>query len=285
MTTKTKKPKTTMNRTAAILIAMCPTTLIAHPCPFDWNIKFTSDTEIKGTSLSDFVAKFNEEVTKETKSGIAKAIIYDAKPDTFRKVPEDSPFSEEMDALFQRYVKVMEPLMKKGLGESAPIVISFPAKFPVACLLAAQFSGGYGGVTNYEETKEGARVTRRRETLECRSYQVSAKFLGTVSEYQREDRIAAGVEPASYVFATFSGMTWAFDFYSESTQDYVQESFMDGVTHYIPEKRVILAIETKEKHDEIAKGMTERGLLAVPVKDGWGSNKQDAQQAVPPNGP
>ena len=271
-----------MNRIAAILIAMCPVTLIAHPCPFDWNIEFASDTEIKGTSLSDFVAKFNEAVTKETKTGITRAIIYDTKPDTFRKIPEDSPYSKEMDALFQRYVEVKVPLIKKGFGESSPIEISFPAKFPVACLLLAQFNG-YGGATNYEETKEGARVTRRREILECRAYQVSAKFLETVSEWQREDRIAVGVQPASYIFASFSGMTWAFDTFSDSAQDYVQESFLDGVTLYIPEKKVILAIETKGKHEEMTKVMTERGLLSTPVQDGSGSQKQDAQQPVDSN--
>ena len=271
-----------MNRIAAILIAMCPCILSAHPCPFDWNIDFANDTEIKGTSLSDFVANFNEAVKKETKIGITRAIIYDAKPDTFRKVPVDSPFSKEMDALFQRYIKVMVPLMKKGLGESAPIAISFPAKFPVACLLAAQFDGG---TTNYEETKEGARVTRRREVLECRSYQVNAKFLEIVSECQREDRIAAGVQPASDVFASVSGMTWAFDTISDSAQDYVQESFIEGVTLYIPEQRVILAIETKDKHEEMTKVMTERGFLAAPGQGDPGSNKQDAQQAVPSDGP
>lgn len=273
--------KTTMNRIAAILIATCPLTLSAHPCPFDWNIEFANDTEIKGTSLSDFVAKFNEAVKKETKSGITRAIIYDAKPDSFRKVPEDSPFSKEMDALFQRYIKVMAPLIKKGVGESAPIAISFPAKFPVACLLAAEFDGG---ATNYEETKEGARVTRRREVLECRSYQVSAKFLELVSECQREDRIAAGVQPPSDVFASVSGMTWAFETISDSAQDYVQESFIEGVTLYIPEQRVILAIETKDKHEEMTKVMTERGFLAAPGQGGSGSNKQDAQQAVPSDG-
>jgi hypothetical protein len=254
---------------------MCPFTLIAHPCPFDWNIAFASDTEIKATSLSDFVAKFNEAVAKETKSKITRAIICDAKPDTFRMIPEDSPNSKEMDALFQRYVKVMEPLMKKGLGESSPIEINFPAKFPVACLLATHFNGG---VTHYEETKEGARVTRRREILECRAYQVSAKFLETVSEYQREDRIEAGVEPASYVFASFSGMTWAFDIYSESAQDYVQESFLDGVTLYIPEQKVVFAIETKEKHEEISKEMTARGLLVNSSQFGCDPNKQGAHR-------
>lgn len=214
--------KSTMKRIAAILTAMCPFTLSAHPCPFDWNIAFANDTEIKGASLSDFVAKFNEAAKNETKGGITRAIIYDAKPDTFVKVPEDSPYSKEMDALFNRYAEVMGPLIKKGFGESSPIEINFPAKFPVACLLITQFNG-YGGATNYEETKEGARVTRRREILECRAYQVSAKFLETVSKYQREDRVETGVDPAAYVFASFSGMTWAFDIYSESAQDYVQE--------------------------------------------------------------
>ena len=189
-----------------------------------------------------------------------------------------------MDALFKRYDEVMVPLIKKGFGESAPIAISFPAKFPVACLLAALFDGGCGGETNYKETKEGARVTRRREILECRSYQVSAKFLETVSEWQRENRIAAGVQPESYIFASFSGMTWAFDTFSDPAQDYVQESFIDGVTQYIPEKKVILAIETKAKHEEMTKVMTERGLLLTPGQGGPGSNKQDAQQAVPTDG-
>lgn len=258
---------------------MCPFALVAHPCPFDWNIAFASDTEIKGTSLSDFVAKFNEAVSKETKSGIARAIIYEAKPDSFRRIPEDSPYSKEMDMLFQRYVKVMEPLMKKGLGESAPIAISFPARIPAACLLAAEFSGGYGGVTNYEESKEGARLTRRRESLECRSYELSGKFLETVSEYQREERIAAGLEPASYVFARLSGMTWAFDIYSESAQDYVQESFLDGVALYVPSKQVILAIETREKHEEIAKVMSERGLLVSSSVDRMSRLKEAARTA------
>lgn len=254
--------KSTMKRIAAMLIAMSPLTLGAHPCPFAWNIEFAKDTEIKGSSLSDFVAKFNEAVKKETKGGIPRAILYDEKPDTLKKIPENSPYAKEMDELCKRYVQVMEPLKKKGFGTSAPMSIHFPAKFPVACLLIATFDGG--AETNYEETREGARVTRCRERLECRSYPVSAKFLETVGEWQREDRIAAGVPPESYLFATLSEMTWAFDCFSETAQDYVRESFLEGVTLYLAEKKVILAIETKEKHEQMSRAMTERGLLTPP---------------------
>lgn len=54
--------KATMNQIAALLIAMCPCLLAAHPCPYDWNIEFAANVEIKGTTLSDFVVKFNEAV-------------------------------------------------------------------------------------------------------------------------------------------------------------------------------------------------------------------------------
>ena len=268
-----------MNR-IAILLAICPWSLCAHPCPFDWNIGFANDTEIKGADLSDFVVNFNEAAKKETKGRIARAIIYDAKSDTLRKVPQDSPFAKEMDELFRRYAEVMEPLRKKGLGDAAPIAIGFPAKFPVACLLSAQFHGGW---TDYEETKEGARVTRRRAVLECRAYHLSDKFLETVREWQREDRIPAGEQPESYIFAEFSGMDWAFDTDSEAALDFVQEPFIDGVTRFIPGKRVVLAIETKEKHEEMAKEMAERGLLTAPGREGFDANTQDAKQDVDGN--
>ena len=256
-----------MNRIAALLLVVCTGALDAHPCPFDWNIGFGNDTEINGDSLSDFVAKFNEAAKKETKGKITKAIIYDQKPDTFRKVPEDSPFSTEMDSLFRRYVEVTAPLIKKGLHDygTAPIAVTFPAKFPVACLLAAEFDGG---ATNYEEMKEGARVTRRREVLECRAYNVTVSFLEAAQEWQREDRIPAGIEAVPYLFARYSEMTWSF-YIPDVEQEPDGIPIVKGVTLYLPDKRVVLAIETKDKHNEMTKIMSERQFLEIsePASD------------------
>lgn len=250
-----------MNRIAALVLVVCTGALDAHPCPFDWNIAFANDTEIKGDSLSDFVAKFNEAVKKETKGEITKAIIYDQKPDTLRKVPEDSPFSAEMDTLFRYYVEVTAPLIKKGIRHygTAPIAVTFPAKFPVACLLAAEFEGG---ATNYKETKEGARVTRRRVVLECRAYNVTVSFLEAAQEWQREDRIPAGIEAVSYLFARYSEMTWSF-YIPDVEQGPDGTPIVEGVTLYVPDKRVILAIETKDKHEEMTKVMRARQFLEI----------------------
>ena len=266
-----------MNRIALLFIASVPCTLGAHPCPYNWNIEFSRDTEIKGKDLSDFVAKFNEAAKKETKGKITQAILMDPKPDSFLKVPEDSPYSAEMDLLIKRYSEASAPLIKKGLLEygTAPITVRFPAKFPVACLLAATFDTG---VTVFDETEEGARVTRSRAELECHAYHVNAKFLETAKEWLNEDRIPKGEEAAAYIFASFSGMTWAFYTLPDPEKDFVENSILKGVTLYLPAKGIVLAIETKAKHEEMYKTLLERQFLQDPDPDGTGKATQTSDK-------
>ena len=249
-----------MNRTFAVLLSISPCALIAHPCPHDWNIHFAENTEIKGDNLADFLTKFNEAVKKESKDKVGKAIILDLRPTAIRKVPEDSPFSKEMNELIKRYPEV---LRKEGFPEfgSSPIALEFPAKFPVACLLIATFSGNQMG---YEETEAGAVVSDLRADLECRAYEVSDLLLEKAEEWRREGHILEGAPPLPYIFARFSEMTWAYQTYPDPEnplEDPVERSVLVGVTLYIPGKEVVLAIETKEKHAEMTKAMGERGYL------------------------
>lgn len=256
------KLKVKMNRIVALLAAIFPCILHAHPCPHDWNIFFKEETEIQATSLSDFVMKFNEAVSKETEGKIPKAIIYEPKPDTFLKVSADSPFAEDMDVLIQRYIKVTDPLKEKGFREfgTAPMHVSFTAKFHVACFLAMEFGEPF---TTYDEIKEGAKVTLCRSELECRSYKVSDKFLDTVAEWEREGHIPAGVKATPYVFARRSQMTWAFYTTPDPKKDNVEHSILEGVTLYLPEKKIMLVIDTKAKHEQITKGMLDRQYIEV----------------------
>lgn len=254
-----------MKRITAIFLAVWPLSISAHPCPFDWNIEFSEGVNISGKNLEDFAKKFNEAVGKQTKGKIPKAIIYTVKPDSFAKVPASSPFASEMETLMKRYSEVTAPLIKKGVFEygGAPKEINFPANFPVACILSSPNSGA----VNYEETKDGLKITIHRE-LECRAYNVSPKFLEIAKDYQRGEKIPAGGDHVSYFFARFSMMMWAFHTMPDPAKEAVEEPILSGVTLYLPEKRVILAIETKEKHEEILKSMQERGYLEIPGSKG-----------------
>lgn len=250
-----------MKRIAALVVAAWPLSVSAHPCPFDWNIEFSEAVKVSGKNIKDFADHFNEAVSKQTKGKVLKGIIYAVKPDSFTKVPADSPFAKEMDVLIHRYSEVTAPLIEKGVFEygGAPMDKDFAANFPVACIL----SSPNVGAVNYEETKDGLKITIHRE-LECRAYHVSPKFLEIAKDYQRGEQIPAGGDYVSYFFARFSMMMWEFHTIPDPAKDAVEEPILSGVTLYLPEKRVILAIETKEKHEETTKSMQERGYLESP---------------------
>ena len=254
-----------MKRIATLVLAAWPLSVSAHPCPFDWNVEFSEEVNISAKSIKDFTDQFNEAVSKQTKGKIPKAIIYAVKPDSFTKVPADSPFAKEMDALIQRYSEVTAPLIEKGVFEygGAPKKIEFPANFPVACILSSPNTGA----VNYEETKDGLKITIHRE-LECRAYHVSPKFLEVAKDMKSRYQIPAGGDYVSYFFARMSEMMWAFHTMPDPAKDAVEEPILTGVTLYLPEKRVILSIETKEKHDETIKSMQERGYLESPNTKG-----------------
>ena len=250
-----------MKRIVTLVVAAWPLSVSAHPCPFDWNVEFSEAVKISQKSIEDFADHFNDAVSKQTKGKVPKAIIYAVTPDSFTKVPADSPFAKEMDALIHRYSEVTEPLIERGVSEygGAPMNMEFPANFPVACIL----SSPNVVAVNYEETKDGLKITIHRE-LECHTYHVSPKFLETAKDWQRGEQIPAGGDYVSYFFARFSEMMWAFNSIPDPAKDALEESILSGVTRYLPEKRVILAIETKEKHEEILKSMQEREYLESP---------------------
>lgn len=254
-----------MKRIATLILVAWPLSASAHPCPFDWNVEFTKKVNVAANSIKDFADQFNDAVSKQTKGKVPQAIIYAAKPDSLTKVPADSPFAKEMDALIQRYSEVTAPLIEKGVSEygGAPMTMAFPANFPVACIL----SSPNRGAVNYEETKEGLKITIHRK-LECRAYHVSPKFLEIAKDMKSRHQIPAGGDYVSFFFARFSEMMWAFHTMPDPDKDAVEESILTAVTRYLPEKGVILAIETKEKHEETIKSMQERGYLESPIPKG-----------------
>lgn len=252
--------KKTMKRIAMLMLAGWPLLAFAHPCPFDWNIEFSKPVEIRGATMADFARKLNEAVSKETNGKIKTTLVFESKPDSFTKVPENSAFARQMDTLIKRYGEVTAPLIAAGVEEygTCPEDEQFPANFPIACILATTSSSG----NNYEETKDGAILTLHHD-FQCRAYRLSAQFIETVKEWQREDRIPEGAQPVPYLFATLSGMRNEFVTLPDPAKDFVTKSIMDGVTLYIPEERVVLAIETKSKHDEMTQIMEERHFLEI----------------------
>lgn len=222
--------------------------------------------------MADFAQKLNDAVRKETNGRIKKTFFFENKPNSFTKVPENSVFAPQMDTLIKKYGEVTAPFIAKGVHEygTTPVSSEFPANFPIACVLARPSSPE----SNYEETQDGAILTLHHD-FQCRAYKINAKFLETVKEWQREDRIPEGEEPVPYLFAQLSGMMHEFVTLPDPAKDIVVDSIIAGVTLYIPEDRVVLAIETKNKHEEMTKNMQERLFLERP------SHEEEKDQQAP----
>jgi hypothetical protein len=249
-----------MKHIAILMLSGWPLLAPAHPCPFDWNIEFSKPVAIHGTTMADFAQKLNEAVNKETNGRVKTTFIFISKPDSFAKVPENSPFARQMDTLIQRYAEITAQKPNSAYG-TAPEDVEFPANVPIACVLDRTSP-------NYKETKEGAILTLGHNDFQCRAYKINSKFLDYVKE-QREDPIPKGVQPVPYLFARISGMMGAF--YSLPIKE---QSIIDGVTLYIPEERVVLVIETKTNHEKMTKIMQEKHLLEIPSPEASDKNKQ-----------
>jgi len=74
-------------------------------------------------------------------------------------------------------------------------------------------------------------------------------------------------------------MMWAFHTHPDPEKDPLEHPILPGVTLYLPEKGVVLAIETKDKHEEITKNMQERHYLKNPSPEGSDKNQQPSNKS------
>lgn len=247
-----------MKRITILLIALIPLSCWAHPCPYDWNVEFEKTTTIRGESYAEFAKLFNEAVSKETKGVVKKAIVLESKADSLTKVPEDSEFAGQMDVLFRRYKKRTDPLIAKGVWQygAAPLEIEFPGRFPVACLLSGRFEGR---AMRSVEAEEGLMVTIQRR-LECRAYRLSESFLRVLEEEKRADVNPAMSEAAQRLFAQYGGVMCEMTVQA-GLEKSERVSILNGVTLHIPERRVMLVLESEIGHERLIRVMGGRGYI------------------------
>lgn len=243
-------------QTSLLVLAAWPLLACAHSCPYDWNIRFSKQNTFRATNLVDFAEQFNAAVREETKGAVTNAIVVDLKAATFRRQPEESPFAEQMNDLIQRHFEITAPLIEKGAEgyDLGPVAEVFPSKFPVACILSGIIAAKGMG---YNETKDGAIVTRRHHKFECHAYRISNALLELVAERQRAGKIHRDFKPIPVVFAQESGMKWTL-MVPSGPRSASGEFILDAVTDYLPQEKVMLVIETPKGHERLVETLKEK---------------------------
>lgn len=242
---------------AVIALVMYAGAVFAHDCPYDWNIKLAKGIAIKETSLSNAVDQINAAVREATKGRIQKVIILDTTPVTITKETTDPEIGQQMDILIDRYQKEMVPIIAKGAQgyETCPVIEEIIPNFPLACQISGVAAGAEMG---YEEKKEGAVLSRWPKTLQCRAYKVSDTLLKFVEEKQKAGKISTDFKPVPVVFAQESGMTWTV-MVGTGPRSFSGDFVLDAVTLYLPDKKLMLILETPEGHKKVTDNLKKLG--------------------------
>ena len=246
--------------------------VLAHPCPYSWNIEFQEETKISGKDLTEFVANFNKALELESDGKFKDVVSFSIKPDSLTIVPKDCPRKVEKEHLIEKYREASKILRKAGAFRygGLPIETTIPSDFPVACLLIMEMTQ-YG--EDYQEGEEGAVLTIHRK-LECRTYKLTDKFLGRVKEQIERGDVPNDSEPVGYTFASFGGldrsMTLPIPIDPEKDEwgrMWKEVEIVDAVVKYFDEGREIIVLQAAAMHEEIGASMLKRGYIESTVTE------------------
>lgn len=249
--------------TVVIVIGCAPATGLGHGCPYEWNVSLPYGLKFRGTPLTNAIDAINLAVRKTTKNKIPRAVILDPNSHTIAKVTSDSTIASGMDLLIQRYHKEMAPLFAKGFmgHESFRVTDDYPPNMPLACQVESiAVSAGMG----YKETKDGLVLIPWWKALECRAYKFKAGYLEPAEGAPRAGQPGSYFSSIRDFFARESGMT-RFVMVPDGPQTVGHgsagsQSVLDAVTLYMPDKKLMLIIETPEGHKKVEENLKKKGL-------------------------
>jgi hypothetical protein len=247
-----------MKQVLHILLVLLPMLAYGHSCPYDWNVELSKELSFRESSVSNVINAVNAAVREQTKGRIKQAAILDTTPVKISMVPASSHLTNEMTILVNRYREQMAPIIAKGAQgyETCPVTVTFPRKFPIACTL--KMIGQATAEMGYEEKKEGAIFSRWPKELECRAYKVSDALLARVEQKRNAGQIHSDFKPVPVVFAQESGMVWTI-MVGDEPNSYRGDFILDAVTYYLPDKKVMLILETLEGHKKVQENLQKLG--------------------------
>ena len=265
-----------MKHLAIFLLYVCPLTVLAHPCPYDWNIRPSKQTTITAPTVIAFAEKFNAFVQEETEGRVQHGMLIDPGPGEYSEVPSDSPFADAMDILIERSREASYGPSEGKLESllSKPVSVTFPSNIWVACLLCVTVGADMDGM--YEETAEGAVVGRWPRARECRAYKVSEALLQRVEEKQRAGEVPSGLQAVPIVFAEEAEIAGTSSAPGQYDSVHMQR-FLKTESIYLPDRQVIVILSSPYTHRyRIASSLRRKGY--------WEDLNTGEESTLPPEG-
>ncbi|MGD0349959.1 MAG: hypothetical protein ABSB84_06560 [Verrucomicrobiota bacterium] len=246
-----------LSAVATLTLSSC--SKVAHQRSYRWDAFALPEQHFTNATIIDVVSAVNAVVTKVSNGSVTQAVLLDKTPADIIAYPSDPALKTDMDKLVRDFRNDETNWMNRGACgfETCRYTGTFMAGHSLGCEFQALAEWVQ---LNYKEKPDAIHLGRNPAHLECRSYTITSGLKQMAGDLKRQNQVRVDTDPVTSAFIDITRCClWSIDVPTGSNE-MTGEFRYASVFKYLPEKSVLLVIETPEAHQTAAKNLKEKGF-------------------------
>ena len=232
---------------------------VAHQRPYRWDAFALLEQHFTNATIINVVSMVNALVARTSNGSVTQAVVLDNTPADIVVSPSDSALKDDMDNLAADFRKDETNWLSRGACgfETCRYSGKFMARHSLGCefQILAEWTQ-----LNYEEKSDAIHLGRNPAHLECRSYRITSGLKHMAEDLKKQNQVRVDTDPITSAFIDVAKVyLWSIDV-PKGTNETTGEVRFASVFKYLPEKSVLLVIETPEAHKAAVKNLKEAGF-------------------------
>jgi len=232
---------------------------VAHQRPYRWDAFVLPEQHFTNATIIDVVSTVNAVVAKSSNGTVTQAVFLDKTPADIIAYPSDDALKTDMENLIEDFRTDETNWMNRGACgfETFRYTGTFMARHSLGCefQMLAEWTH-----LNYEEKPDAIHLGRNPAHLECRSYKITSGLKQMAEDLKRQNQVRVDTDPVTSAFIDVAKVyLWSIDVPTRPN-GMTGEFRYASVFKYLPEKSVLLVIETPEAHEAAVKYLKETGF-------------------------
>jgi hypothetical protein len=233
---------------------------IAHQRPFAWDKYALLEIRFTNATVVEVVSTINGAVAKASKGLVNQAALLDRTPADIVVYTSEVTVKGDMEKMVSDYRKDETNWLNLGACgfETCGYTGIFFARHSLGC--AFQEMAEWTQL-DYRESPDAIHLTRNPRHLECRSYKINPGLKRLAEDLKRQNQVRVDTDPVTSAFIDVAKIyLWSIDV-PTGPNSTTGEFRFGSVFKYLPEKSILLVIETPKAHESAAKNLREKGFL------------------------
>lgn len=233
--------------------------IVAHQRPYHWDAFALPEQHFTNSTIIDVVSAVNATVAKASNGSVTQAVFLDKTPADIIAYPSDAALKIDMGKLIEDFRTDETNWMNRGACgfETFRYTGTFMAGHSLGCEFQELVEWAH---LSYEERPDAIHLGRNPAHLECRNYKISSGLKQMAEDLKRQNQVRGDTDPVTSAFIDVAKVyLWGIDIPTRANEVTGEVRFA-SVFKYLPEKSVLLVIETPEAHEKAMKNLKEKGF-------------------------